>query len=173
MHRNIQAFALVASFFVVTPAASAQFFGEGNFNDPFFQYYGFYLPRQAALAAQPRAQDSINALAAARQYSALTERASLYDPIQPFGTYDPDSLFGGRQGVQRGMARHGSNISGVGPGGYYNRTHTYFPGIRSGRGMGSSAPAYTPRRRGVGVPTPGGLGGFGGFGGFGGMGGLR
>src|SRR5690606_29500925 len=110
----------------------AQFFGTGNTNDPFFQYYGFYLPRQAALAAQPRPQDSINALAAARQYSALTERASLYDPIQPFGTYDPNLLFGGRGGVQfGGMATHGTNINGSGPSGYYNRTHTYFPGLRS------------------------------------------
>lgn len=131
----------------LTSDAKAQFFGEGM-NDPFFQYYGFYLPRQAAMAAQPRPQDSINAIAANRQYSAMTERASLYDPIQPFGTYDPESLFGGRGGVRSGsMATHGTNINGSGPSGYYNRTHTYFPNLRSGRNSAAaSVPAYAPRR---------------------------
>lgn len=136
----------------------AQFFGEGNMNDPFFQYYGFYLPRQAAMAAQPRAQDSINAIAAARQYTAMTERASLYDPIQPFGAYDPNALFGGRSASRSsGLASNGSNINGAGPGGYYNRTHTYFPGLRSGRGAAASAPAYTPRRGRVGNPGIGSM----------------
>ena len=32
---------------------------SGGFSDPFFLYYGFWLPRQQYLAAQPRAEDSI------------------------------------------------------------------------------------------------------------------
>lgn len=144
--------------------AKAQFFGEGNFNDPFFQYYGFYLPRQAALAAQPRPQESINALAAARQYNAMTERAGLYDPIQPFGEFGSDGqLFDRRRrGGYGGMASLGANGNGNGPTGYYNRTHTYFPGLRSGRTAAGPQrlSTYNPRR----PQNWGGMGGLGGWG---------
>lgn len=160
MRRVLPSLAMVLGVLLLAQDARAQFFGNANVNDPFFLYYGFYLPRQAAMAAQPRPQETINALAAARQYTALTERASLYDPIQPFGTYDPNQLFGERAGARYGgMAVHGTNISGTGPSGYFNRTHTYFPGLRTGRSAGirgaAVASGYQSRSpRGVSLPQP-------------------
>ena len=42
--------------------------------DPFSFYYGYYLPHQAAIAAQPTPLDTINQVTAARQFTALSER---------------------------------------------------------------------------------------------------
>lgn len=133
----------------VSPA-QAQIFG--NNNDPFTIYYGFWLPRQAALAVTPRPEQTVNAMAAIRQQTALTERGNLYDPIQPFGAglYDPANPFGNRRAGQRlgGRAIHGGNSSGAGPSMYYNRSAAYFPGSRSGRGTNAAvAVGGSPTRR--------------------------
>jgi len=62
---------------------------EGSL-DPFQFYYGYYLPHAAAIAAQPTPLDTINQVTAARQFSALSERQGLYDPISPYGEEDLD-----------------------------------------------------------------------------------
>lgn len=121
-------------------SARAQVFGGGQ--DPFTVYYGFWLPRQAALAATPRPEQTVNAMAALRQESALTERAGLYDPIQPFGVYDPNAPFGSNRGYGKrhsSVGYHQGNSNGNGPGQYYNRTASYFPGLRAGRGLNANA----------------------------------
>src|SRR4051812_48216891 len=72
---------LAAGLFVPTTRANAQLLGgAGGGIDPFSFYYGYYLPHQAAIAAQPTALDTINQVTAARQFSAVTDRAGLYDP---------------------------------------------------------------------------------------------
>jgi hypothetical protein len=148
------------------PAAQAQVTGNAaGFSDPFFQYYGFYLPRQAALAASPPASlVSINALSAARQNTAMTERAGLYDPIGGVGEdeYNPGQAMGkGRPGAQKkrlvASGVTNTNINGQGPRGYYNRTLTYYPSLRAGQS--ANANLYVGRggnragggRRGIGL----------------------
>ena len=73
-------FALVVTLavwpFVLTPRAEAQILGTGFANggvDPFSFYYGYYLPHQAAIAAQPTPLDTINQITAARQPAQATE----------------------------------------------------------------------------------------------------
>lgn len=123
--------------------------------DPFFFYYGVYLPRQAALAAQPRVNDTINAAAAQRQVYAQTERSGLYDPIQPFGLeeLDPSQPFtpqgrGGARRLSSGMRSATGvtnvNINGVGPPTYYGRAGAYFPGLREGHGPNSNLYSGSP-----------------------------
>jgi hypothetical protein len=113
-------------------------------NDPFFLYYGYFLPRQAAIAATPLAQDTIRAYSAERQFTAVTERQGLYDPIQPFGVsdLDPNAPFAGRARGGR-PARQGFvnlNLNGTGPPQYYNRTQAYYPGLRTGRSNNANIP---------------------------------
>jgi hypothetical protein len=125
-------------------SSRAQFFG-GSTDDPFFLYYGFYLPRQAAMAATPRPEMTVNAMAALRQQNAVTERAGLYDPVQPFGAgaFDPSRPFADRSNPRRymagGVASAGGAINGSGPAGHYNRHSSYFPGMRAGRGINASS----------------------------------
>ena len=161
MRRSVLGLLAVLGVASVAPAARAQDFG-----DPFYLYYGFYLPRQNALAAQPRPEMTVNALSAARQQSALTERAGLYDPVNPFGNgaYDPNRPFADRSMATRrapvpiaGISN--SNINGSGPPSYYNRTQNFFPSMAAGRGAAARrtaalppavmgrAPASTPRTR--------------------------
>ncbi len=119
-------------------------------------YYGFYLPRQAALAASPRPEQTVNAMAAIRQQSALTERAGLFDPVQPFGSdYDPQHPFADRsRGRTRLGARavHAAGSNGMGPPMYFNRTATYYPLQRSGRSANASVAAGV--LRGVPITVP-------------------
>jgi hypothetical protein len=104
--------------------------------DPFSLYYGYYIPHAAAVAAQPSPLDTINAITITRQQNAMTDRASLYDPISPYGDdqelLDPFS----KRGRERMAKFQGftSNIRGTGPASNYGRTGTYFPGLRAGRG---------------------------------------
>jgi hypothetical protein len=164
--------AVTVCFGISAPPATAQILGTGFANggiDPFAFYYGYYLPHQAAIAAQPTPLDTINQITAARQMNALSERAGLYDPISPYGEedLDPNRPYSGRRGGERRakpapFAVSTSNVRGTGPAVYYARTSQYFPQMRVGRG---------PNRN-IGVTRRGGGGGMGGMGmgGFGGMG---
>src|SRR4051794_16134414 len=106
MRHPLFSLAVALGFALLIPAhgAYAQLAG-GLGNDPFSLYYGYYLPHQAAIAAQPTPLDTINQATAARQYSAATDRAGLYDPISPYAEEDIDPLspYGSRRGRERGL----------------------------------------------------------------------
>ena len=142
MRRILWGLTILSAVSVWTSESKAQDFG-----DPFFAYYSFFLPRQAALAAQPNINDTINAQVAARQAYATTNRANLYDPSGGYGAFDgynPNAAFDGsatrsrtgRQGgpslPYRGLPT--TNISGSGPALHYNRAAQFYPSLRSGRG---------------------------------------
>jgi hypothetical protein len=170
--------ALAAVFTLAqTEHASAQALG-GVGTDPFSFYYGYYLPHQAYIAAQPRPLDTINQMVATRQYTAQTDRSALYDPISPYGDeeLDPARPFSGRNGRERlarpmqftygGGAGGGamSNTMGHGPPMYYNRTARYFPTMKAGRGPNRNIAVFRGGRGGggggmpgpgVGMPSPG------------------
>jgi hypothetical protein len=148
--------AVALGFSLSAPASQAQ--GFGNFSDPFTFYYGYYLPHQAAIAAQPTPMDTINAVTAARQFNAPTNRSGMFDPVTPYGSDDPD-LFGPRASQARGRSNLpnpalNSNARGTGPALYYNRTAAYFPGMRAGRGPNRNLSVPSPRRGGgYGAPS--------------------
>jgi hypothetical protein len=123
------------ALFVPGSRVQAQFV-TGAGIDPFAFYYGYYIPQQASLAARPSPLDTINAVTVARQQNAVTDRATLYDPISPYGD-DPDLLDPySRRGRDRIAKFNGftSNIRGTGPATHYGRTANYFPSLRAGRG---------------------------------------
>jgi len=175
--------AALAALVVACPdRASAQIGGTGVGADPFSFYFGYYLPHQAYIAAQPTPLDTINQLTAARQAVAQTDRAGLYDPVSPYGADDLDPLKPySRQGGagQTGRAyrfTHGAantTSRGSGPPLYYNRTAQYFPTLTAGRGPNRNLTAgrYSRGASGFGIGGSGGGGGGGGMGG-GGMGGI-
>lgn len=133
--------------------------GFGDLSDPFTAYYSWYLPFQIQQAALPRPDDTIRAYSAARQQAALTERAGLYDPIGGLGVgYDPMQSFGVAGGqsrrartVPQGMVN--LNINGAGPTGYFNRSGTHYPTLRTGRSQAPRSPIgsglHSSRRTGV------------------------
>lgn len=139
--RRLLFFSVLVAGLVATDRASAQFFPGSAGYDPFNAYYGFYLPRQAAMAVQRSygPQSTIAALSAERQMSALTNGASLYDPSDMYDItgYDPTNPFPNRQAGRRpgGMARIAPANTGTGPSMYYNRSGSYFPGLKQGRGV--------------------------------------
>ncbi len=153
-------------FGLFSPSAKAQ---NSGFSDPFFLYYGFYLPRQAALAAQRQPEDNIRALSAQRQYTAQTDSAGLFAPIAPIGADELDPLrpFGTRSGSTR-LARTSmaglpaGNVSGRGVSGYHNSVGSYYPTLRSGPSSARRGPAASV------VPQNRGMGGMGGMGNMGG-----
>ena len=113
--------------------------------DPFFLYYGWYLPQQNALANQPHIQDTIQQNVASNQAYALTNRSSLYDPNGGYGRFNPYALegdmgagagTGARGGGTRGVRSSvpSSNVRGHGPPMYYNRAAQYYPSLRVGQG---------------------------------------
>jgi hypothetical protein len=143
-----------AAVFVVLPgSAQAQvgLLGAGGV-DPFSLYFGYYLPHQAAIAAQSTPLDTINQITAARQFQAVTDRAGLYDPISPYGEEDLDPSRplsarrkGERMGPPRSFAVSTANARGLGPELYYNRTARYFPQLRTGRGPNRNLAAVRTR----------------------------
>ena len=156
MRRPMIGLAVALGFALLTPSSPAQ--GFGNFSDPFTAYYGFYLPHQAAIAAQPTPMDTINAVTAARQYSAPANRSGMFDPVSPYGMDDPDIFSsggpGGRgRGAPLSTAAMNSNARGTGPALYYNRTARYFPGLRQGRGPNRNISVGSSRRGGPSMPT--------------------
>jgi hypothetical protein len=141
--------------------ASAQFFPGTTGYDPFNAYYGFYLPRQAAMAVQRSqgAEATVNALSAARQETAFTDRLGLNQPVSSLAgatAYDPERPFPDRhQGLRPGgLADTGRSVDGSGPPMYFNRTGRYFPGVRRGRGPNADTRTVQARR------SYGGMGGF-------------
>src|SRR5829696_3316821 len=92
MGRRSLALAVVLGISVLGSAqrAHAQFGSFGGGGDPFSLYYGYYLPHQAAIAAQATPLDTINAAQAARQTAAARDRTGLFDPISSFGDEDID-----------------------------------------------------------------------------------
>jgi hypothetical protein len=158
----------------ISPSARAQFvpnlppgFGTGQF-DPFSAYYGYYLPRNQAMAAQMAGglNEAINLYSQARRLNAESARAStIYEMDDPYRmvpledrpyTRPPTVLLPGQ-------------AAGPGPSGYFGRSQRYFYGARSGAPGATRAPssARLPQARGV-----GGMGGMGGMRGMGGMGGM-
>ncbi|MDX2035726.1 MAG: hypothetical protein SFX72_03660 [Isosphaeraceae bacterium] len=154
MRRAIWGMGLLAGLAIFAGEARAQ-----NFSDPFFLYYGYFLPRQQAMAATPTVTDTINAVTAARQGNASTNRANLYDPNGNFAPLEDFENPGGgsrRQDARAPYLQSGrfpsGNIGGTGPGLYYARTARYYPGLRQG---------VSPNRN-VGLSNPRPGGGFGG-----------
>jgi len=160
--------ALAVCVLGVATQVRAQFLGGGAGGvDPFSLYFGYYLPHQAYIAAQPTPLDTINQITAQRQFAAVTDRAGLYDPISPYGEEDLDPLRPynpNRKGERLAKPQsYGSNARGTGPALYYNRTARYYPHIRASAGPNKNL-AVTKRGGG------GGFGGGGFGGGFGGAG---
>jgi len=154
------ALAVGFSVLVTTGRAPAQVAGTGLGVDPFSLYFGYYLPHQAYIAAQPRPMDTLNALTAERQQSAVTDRAGLYDPISPYAQdddLDPLRPYGSNSGKERvakpkSFATSTTNAGGGGPALYYNRTARYYPQLRTGQGPNRNL--VVPRGRGgMGMPS--------------------
>lgn len=136
MRRTLVGLAVLLALGSMAAPAKAQSMSSG---DPFFLYYGWFLPRQQALAMQPRPANSINAMATIRQESAIVDRANLYATPESRFARDPGALFDNPTGRRMGgMAAIGGTIPGSGPARYYNRTSTYYPGLRTGRGVNPS-----------------------------------
>ena len=152
--------------------------GLTNTSDPFFLYYGFYLPRQQAQALQSGPEASINAITAARQAYASTNRTEMFDPYASSSRLDFESDFlssgGGRGRGYSGVsqaARHGGNLAGrgVASGGAarFNRVGSYHPTLRSGQSRNANVAVLKGRGSfsgggGQGAATSGlGVGGIG------------
>lgn len=171
MRRALWVVAALAAIPAWAGTGRAQF--NTGFSDPFFLYYGWYLPRQAALADQPRVQDTITANVAANQAYATTNRSNLYDPNGGYGRFDPHSNYDpfdprGNSGARGPGAlaprmRSGtptSNMNGQGPAMHFNRMAQFYPAARAGQGPNRnvSVAGRGVRRGGnfgVGIPMPG------------------
>jgi hypothetical protein len=144
MRRALWVLAAGAAILGWAEGAGAQVSGIGGSNgDPFFLYYGWYLPQQAALANQPRIQDTIQQNVAQNQAYATTNRSSLYDPNggSRFDPYAPEGELGaggpGRGMLFKNRASVPTSIGrglGHAPAQYYNRTAQYYPSMRVGQG---------------------------------------
>jgi len=171
LRRAFLALAVTLGVGLLLPAgrAEAQFFGGGGNIDPFQLYFGYYLPHQAYVAAQPTPLDTINQVTAARQYSAVTDRAGLYDPISPYGAEELDPLrpYDPKRGGERlarpgGYAGSSTNANGSGPATHYNRTARYYPHLRASRGPNRNLSVSRGSRGGGGggFPSAPSAGGF-------------
>ena len=167
LRRPYLALAVVFGIGLLLPAgrAEAQLLGGGV--DPFSLYFGYYLPHQAYIAAQPTPLDTINQITAERQFNAVTDRAGLYDPISPYGLddYDPlqpyaPSRKGERIARPHVFATSTTNSLGTGPALYYRRTARYYPSIKPGNGPNRNLGVHRGRG-GFGGGMGGGMGGGG------------
>jgi hypothetical protein len=142
--------------------------------DPFFLYYGYFLPQQAFFASIPKQEDNLRMMAVQRQMTALTDRAGMNDPIGGLGTYDPLRPFGERGPSRMVRTAPGgpvtTHINGAGPTGFFNRTNTHYPGRRIGQmttrpggAIPNPAARYSPTFDALGT-THRGMGGMGGMG---------
>lgn len=111
-------------------------------SDPFQAYFGFYLPHQAAIAAQATPLDTINAAQAASQRAAAVDRSSLYDVKGFLGDEELDPLRPfTRTGRERMVRPHtfpaNTQIArqrGNAPRVYYGRAAQYYPTLQPGVG---------------------------------------
>jgi len=145
MGRRHLGLGLVLGIFILVPTSQAHAqFGNGGINtgDPFSLYFGYYLPHQAAIAAQATPLDTINAAQAARQAAVVRDQRGLLDPIGSFGDEDIDPTRPyGRSGSERIQRPHtfatsttGARMRGSAPMPFYSRTHRYYPTLRAGAG---------------------------------------
>jgi hypothetical protein len=159
------------TFLALGQGANAQNQFSPGFSDPFFLYYGFYLPRQASIAAQPTTVGALNDIAAARQNYAVSDRAGLYNP-QP-SPFDPSAPGGPdmlapfqRQGAQRlpRIPQHFANprVANQQRLPHFNELASRYPTARSGTFINKNT---VVRSR-----FAGGMGGFGGSGSYSGYG---
>lgn len=166
MRHFLSGLAVVVGLSLLAPACHAQTAGgfSPGFSDPFFLYYGVYLPRQQYLAAQPSTPNMINEVAAARQSAVMADRQGLYDaPVSPFSPelVDPLSPFSPRRTTP--LPRLPTHFirprphNGLAPIQAYNRTARYYPGIVSSSHPNRNVPSLRFSRGGYG-------GGFGGYG---------
>jgi hypothetical protein len=162
MRRSILGLAAAFTIVVLAPSGRAHAQITGGGVDPFSLYYGYYLPHQAAIAAQPTPMDTINQNIARNQFAAQADRSSLYDPVNPYGD-DEDTLapYGSRKNNKRGGGARGfvhgaaNGISrGNGPSMYYNRTAQYFPELKLGRGTNRNLAETRKSRGGGGASMP-------------------
>ncbi len=138
-------FGLVVALGVSAIATEARAQFGGGLSDPFFAYYSFYLPRQQAQAMQPGPEATINAITANRQQYAATNRNGMFDPNNGgFGSGDFGDEFSSNGVLRRrnnsggAASRHGGNLNGLGPTGYYNSANKFYPSIRAGRGKNAN-----------------------------------
>lgn len=130
--------------------------------DPFQAYFGFYLPHQAAIAAQSTPLDTINAAQAAQQFSAAADRSGLYNPSNPFGEEDADPLRPyARSGRERLVRPHtfppttaNARQRGSAPQVYYNRAARYYPTLRANSGPNQNLAVHRTPRGGGGMSMP-------------------
>jgi hypothetical protein len=150
--------ALALGAFLLLPASRAH---AQLPTDPFQAYFGFYLPHQAAVAAQSTPLDTINAAQAARQFTAAADRTGLYDPINPYGEEDVDPLRPySRSGRERLIRPHTFPTStvnarqrGSAPPVYYGRSTRYYPTLRAGVGPNRNLAVSRSNRGGMSMPS--------------------
>src|SRR5205807_1487579 len=96
MRRFLLGFVAVLGLSACSQTAQAQAFT--NAGDPFFLYYGFYLPRQQALSYQQGPEAIMSSALAGRQMAAMGAREGLYDqrPSDLYDVVDPLNPFAGR-----------------------------------------------------------------------------
>jgi hypothetical protein len=162
---RVRLLGLAVAFGLSLLATSAR--AQDGFSDPFFLYYGYFLPRQNALASQGQPEDFYRNQGLQRQYAAQTDRSALYGDNGYLGQdeLNPLSEFGKRSGstrmvrtVPKGLRTTVSLKGHSAPPDQFQQTKSYFPGMRNGMG---------PRPQGA-VSLNGGVGSVG-RGGGGGM----
>ncbi|ADV64180.1 hypothetical protein Isop_3623 [Isosphaera pallida ATCC 43644] len=156
--------------------AQAQFGGFGGpQTDPFSAFYGFFLPRQQALANQPSINRQLNEIAIQRQRRIPTiNRDEFGDPFDSFGLEaldrellmeaDPYASRERRTPVLDPTGPASLNTNGRGPLGYFDNSTRYFPnrvqysnpdisggeGFGGGRGRGVRGGSFPGVGRGFG-----------------------
>jgi hypothetical protein len=142
MRRPLLGLAILSVIALLAPANRSYAQLTSGSVDPFSLYYGYYLPQQAALAAQATPLDTINAATAAR-IPVVTDRSALYDPNSPFAEDEYDILhpYSSRRGRERVARPHVfptnttfARTGRLGPAAvYYNRTARYYSTLRPGQ----------------------------------------
>jgi hypothetical protein len=121
--------ALLAGLFALAPSGQAQTeFGLSD--NPFNQYFGYYVPRQQAMAAQLQRGTvaSINVNAADRRASALAGRGTFApQAFSPFDTrFQDQNPFDPRRPLHPPTILIPGQPSPMPHPGYYNRTSNYY-----------------------------------------------
>lgn len=177
MRRLIFSLALTTGLLAIVPSVQAQ--NPIGSSDPFFLYYGYFLPRQQSIAAMQQGSSMaiINSNSEARAFTAPSRQLDQDFNLRPLGMdeLDPNAPIG--YGRSQGSRYSGPAILSPGQQGvpqspiYHNRTAGYFPGLRTG------APTPNAAAGGLGFggarPMARPMGGMGAMGDMGGMGGFR